>query len=65
MGAVAKALIDNGGTGKAIVPEPLYKHGSKQILEAIVVPDMHTRKRTMGDLVSCYDLSLKHPYLLP
>ncbi|CDH48224.1 lysine decarboxylase [Lichtheimia corymbifera JMRC:FSU:9682] len=49
MGAVAKAVIDNGGKAKGIVPEPLYRNGSKQICETIIVPDMHTRKKTMGD----------------
>lgn len=51
MGAVAKAVIDNGGKAKGIVPEPLYRNGSKQICETIIVPDMHTRKKTMGDHV--------------
>ncbi|KAF7731815.1 hypothetical protein EC973_008330 [Apophysomyces ossiformis] len=49
MGAVAKAVLEGGGRAKAIVPEPLYKAGSKQIAEVTIVPDMHTRKRTMGD----------------
>ena len=53
MGAVAKGVIDNGGHVKGVVPEPLFRHGSKQIAtETIVVTDMHTRKKTMGDLVS-------------
>ncbi|KAI8365321.1 uncharacterized protein BYT42DRAFT_596075 [Radiomyces spectabilis] len=49
MGAVAKAVIEGGGKAKAVVPEPLFRCGSKQIAEVIVVPDMHTRKKTMGD----------------
>lgn len=51
MGAVAKAVLENGGKAKGIVPEPLYRNGSKQICETIIVPDMHTRKKTMGDHV--------------
>lgn len=49
MGAVAQGVIDNGGKGLAVVPEPLYKHGSKQICEYVIVPDMHTRKKRMAD----------------
>ncbi|KAG0163417.1 hypothetical protein DFQ28_000458 [Apophysomyces sp. BC1034] len=49
MGAVAKAVLEEGSRAKAIVPEPLFREGSKQIAEVTIVPDMHTRKRTMGD----------------
>ncbi|CEG81538.1 hypothetical protein RMATCC62417_15729 [Rhizopus microsporus] len=49
MGTVAKAVLDNGGQALAVVPEPLYRHGSKQICEAIIVPDMHARKQRMAD----------------
>lgn len=52
MGAVARSVLDNGGKAKGIVPEPMFTHGSKQICETVIVPDMHTRKKTMGDLVS-------------
>ncbi|KAI9496454.1 hypothetical protein BDB00DRAFT_758214 [Zychaea mexicana] len=55
MGAVARGVIDNGGNVKGIVPEPLFRHGSKQIAsETIVVADMHTRKKTMGDLSDAF-----------
>ncbi|KAI8143816.1 hypothetical protein BJV82DRAFT_644346 [Fennellomyces sp. T-0311] len=55
MGAVARGVIDHGGHVKGIVPEPLFRHGSKQIAsETIVVPDMHTRKKTMGDLSDAF-----------
>ncbi|KAI8373648.1 hypothetical protein EDC96DRAFT_499048 [Choanephora cucurbitarum] len=49
MGAVAKATLDNGGDVLAVVPEPLFTHGSKQIAKAVVVPDMHTRKKRMAE----------------
>ncbi|KAI8968308.1 hypothetical protein BDF20DRAFT_828165 [Mycotypha africana] len=49
MGTVAKAALDNGGKITAVVPEPLFKHGSKQLCDPIVVPDMHSRKRRMYD----------------
>ncbi|ORZ02669.1 hypothetical protein BCR43DRAFT_465843 [Syncephalastrum racemosum] len=49
MGAIAKAVLDNGGKATGVVPEPLFKNGSKQLAETIVVPDMHTRKKTMSD----------------
>ncbi|CAO3679532.1 unnamed protein product [Rhizopus stolonifer] len=49
MGTVAKAALDNGGQALSVVPEPLYKSGSKQLCEAIIVPDMHTRKKRMAD----------------
>lgn len=52
MGTVAKAVLDNGGQAIAVVPEPLYRHGSKQICEAVIVPDMHTRKQRMADEVT-------------
>ncbi|KAI8070550.1 cytokinin riboside 5'-monophosphate phosphoribohydrolase LOG [Gilbertella persicaria] len=49
MGAVAKATLDHGGKTIGIVPEPLFKHGSKQLSETIIVPDMHTRKKRMAE----------------
>lgn len=51
MGAIAKAVLDNGGKATGVVPEPLFKNGSKQLAETIIVPDMHTRKKTMSDKV--------------
>ncbi|KAI8643895.1 hypothetical protein BD408DRAFT_414066 [Parasitella parasitica] len=47
MGAVAKGTIENGGKAIGIVPEPLYRHGSKQLCETVIVPDMHARKKRM------------------
>ncbi|KAI7901501.1 uncharacterized protein BX663DRAFT_437308 [Cokeromyces recurvatus] len=49
MGAIAKEVLNNGGKGIAIVPEPLYKYSSKQICETIIVPDMHARKKRMEE----------------
>ncbi|KAG1142006.1 hypothetical protein G6F37_012717 [Rhizopus arrhizus] len=49
MGTIAKAVLDNGGQALSIVPEPLFKHGSKQLCETIIVPDMHSRKKRMAD----------------
>ncbi|KAL0075089.1 hypothetical protein F4703DRAFT_1744435 [Phycomyces blakesleeanus] len=49
MGGVAKAVISGGAKAKGIIPEPLYRHGSKQICEVSIVPDMHTRKKQMAD----------------
>ncbi|ORZ17841.1 hypothetical protein BCR42DRAFT_350269 [Absidia repens] len=50
MGAVAKAVLAEGGHVRGVVPDPLFRHGSKQIATTIdLVPDMHTRKRTMND----------------
>ncbi|KAL9550377.1 hypothetical protein MBANPS3_004746 [Mucor bainieri] len=49
MGAVAKGTLDNGGKAIGIVPEPLYRHGSKQLCETVIVPDMHTRKKRMEE----------------
>lgn len=51
MGTIAKAVLDNGGQALSIVPEPLFKHGSKQLCETIIVPDMHSRKKRMADEV--------------
>ncbi|KAL7328174.1 hypothetical protein PS15p_206482 [Mucor circinelloides] len=49
MGAVAKGVIENGGEAIGIVPEPLYRHGSKQLCETVIVPDMHARKKRMEE----------------
>ncbi|CAO3598415.1 unnamed protein product [Absidia cylindrospora] len=50
MGAVAKAVLAEGGHVRGVVPDPLFRHGSQQIATTIdLVPDMHTRKRTMND----------------
>ena len=49
MGAIARAVIDNGGHVTAIIPDFLTDHDAMLIeaQEHIVVPDMHTRKRLM------------------
>lgn len=49
MGAVAKGIIENGGKAIGIVPEPLFRHGSNQLCETVIVPDMHARKKRMED----------------
>ncbi|KAI9030063.1 hypothetical protein CLU79DRAFT_733914 [Phycomyces nitens] len=49
MGAVAKAVIAGGAEAKGIIPEPLYRNGSKQICPVSIVPDMHARKKQMAD----------------
>ncbi|CAO3630308.1 unnamed protein product [Cunninghamella echinulata] len=50
MGVVAQAFIDEGRHIRAVVPDPLLRHGSKQIATTVdVVPDMHTRKQTMNN----------------
>jgi uncharacterized protein (TIGR00730 family) len=49
MGAVAKGTIENGGKAIGVVPEPLYKDGSSQLCETIIVPDMHSRKKRMAE----------------
>jgi predicted Rossmann-fold nucleotide-binding protein len=51
MGAIAKAVVDGGGKAKGIVPVPLYRSGSNQFTETVIVPDMHTRKRMMSEEV--------------
>jgi hypothetical protein len=51
MGAVAKGTIKNGGKTIGIVPEPLFDHGSAQLGETVVVPDMHARKKLMAEEV--------------
>lgn len=52
MGAVAKGTIENGGKTLGVVPEPLFKHGSVQLGETVIVPDMHTRKKRMAEEVN-------------
>lgn len=51
MGAVARGTLENGGNAIGIVPEPLFEHGSAQLCETVIVPDMHTRKKRMSDEV--------------
>ncbi len=52
MGAVANAVMDNGGVVTGVIPEKLaeWEHSHKGITELLVVPDMHIRKRKMYEL---------------
>ena len=48
MGAVSDAALANGGRAVGVIPEFLTgREISHQSAEMVVVPDMHTRKRTM------------------
>ena len=49
MGAVAKAVLDGGGTVTGIIPDFLIQreHAFTRVKDLIVVPDMHTRKQMM------------------
>jgi uncharacterized protein (TIGR00730 family) len=49
MGAVASAVLDNGGSVTGIIPDFLTtrEHALHRVQETIVTPDMHERKRLM------------------
>ena len=48
MGAVSDSVLSHGGRATGVIPEFLTSREiSHQSAEMIVVPDMHTRKRTM------------------
>jgi uncharacterized protein (TIGR00730 family) len=49
MGAIADAVLENGGEVIGIIPEHLknYEIAHKDLSELIVVPDMHSRKKLM------------------
>ena len=49
MGAVARSVLDNGGTVTGIIPEFLMVRENmlSRVQELIVTPDMHERKRLM------------------
>ena len=49
MGAVASAVLDNGGSVTGIIPDFLTtrEHALNRVQETIVTPDMHERKRLM------------------
>jgi uncharacterized protein (TIGR00730 family) len=49
MGAVASAVLDNGGSVTGIIPNFLTtrEHALTRVQETIVTPDMHERKRLM------------------
>jgi len=49
MGAVAKSVLDHGGTVTGIIPEFLTgrENALKRVQQLIITPDMHERKRLM------------------
>src|ERR1700726_4213270 len=49
MGAIAKSVLDHGGTVTGIIPDFLTtrENALKRVQEMIVTPDMHERKRLM------------------
>src|ERR1700751_1300237 len=49
MGAVASAVLDNGGSLTGIIPDFLTtrEHALSRVQETIITPDMHERKRLM------------------
>jgi uncharacterized protein (TIGR00730 family) len=52
MGAVANAVLNNGGNVIGIIPEVLlaWEQQHQQLTELKVVPDMHTRKKLLYEL---------------
>ena len=52
MGAIADATLAHGGTAMGVIPKILieWEHQHKGLTELAIVPDMHTRKRTMYDM---------------
>lgn len=52
MGAVAEGALGAGGAVVGVIPHKLVtlELGRDDLTELIVVPDMHTRKKTMADL---------------
>ncbi|ORX50944.1 hypothetical protein DM01DRAFT_1092537 [Hesseltinella vesiculosa] len=48
MGAIAQGVLEKGGSVLSVVPETLYKQGSRQLGDVVVVKDMHERKKTMA-----------------
>ena len=52
MGAVADAVMNNGGKVVGVIPEILveWEHQHEGITELHVVPDMHVRKKKMYEL---------------
>ena len=49
MGAVAKSVLDHGGTVTGIIPDflTIRENALKRVQEQIITPDMHERKRLM------------------
>jgi uncharacterized protein (TIGR00730 family) len=56
MGAVARAVLDNGGKVTGIIPEFLTKreHALRGAQELIVTADMHERKRKMFEMADAF-----------
>jgi uncharacterized protein (TIGR00730 family) len=52
MGAVADAVLNNGGTVMGVIPKVLteFEHQHVGLTELAVVPDMHSRKKMMYDM---------------
>jgi uncharacterized protein (TIGR00730 family) len=52
MGAVANAVLANGGRAMGVIPKLLtdWEHQHDGLTELIVVSDMHTRKKMMYDM---------------
>ncbi len=52
MGAVADAVLANGGAVMGVLPKMLsdFEHQHQGLTELAVVPDMHSRKKMMYDL---------------
>lgn len=51
MAAVTEAVLENGGNVCGIIPQFMYDKGwlHPSIRDAIITPDMHTRKQMMAD----------------
>lgn len=56
MGAVARAVLENGGSVTGIIPDFLKERESliAEAQETIIVPDMHTRKQLMFDRADAF-----------
>ncbi len=52
MGAVADAVLGNGGTAMGVIPKILsgFEHQHQGLTDLAVVPDMHSRKKMMYDM---------------
>jgi uncharacterized protein (TIGR00730 family) len=52
MGAIADAMMENGGRVVGVIPRKLveWEHQHEGITDLMVVEDMHTRKKRMYDL---------------
>ncbi|MBP9753329.1 MAG: TIGR00730 family Rossman fold protein [Proteobacteria bacterium] len=56
MGAVADAIVDNGGKAIGFIPEHLrdFEGGNQNIQELYVVDSMHTRKLKMSETADAF-----------